>query len=526
MTSSIYNISKGGSARVHVNKARPVVTDDASLLSKSTDPTSIRFNSFWTLMEALKSHGYLRAAMSLIGRSAVGAWWTVKEYEDYGGRKPDMHRRRLIDFYMMTKKNWDNIKDYYTFAAKLFIGVMYLRYFGQVAYYIVRDDEGRAVGLDHLVGMVVPNVDSSGNFKEVAFVQYPTSNPRDKVEFNNPRDIVFIVNPDFEGSPTGGTDIESLADFALPLDIYLQAGARDYMKNRDKPEVIYQLPTDVSDEAFDAFVEEVETRWAGPTNIGRSPITIQGELKVTELRELPKELPYQTARDNVREEALAVSGVSGSKLGLVKDMTNSNFRESRREFHESMMIPLLRVIEYAFYEQIHVREFNYPGWMFKFKAPDFLTAVEKATVHLRYQQMGGMNPNEIRDDLGMRPRTDPGGEMFADQTGYYADNPQGNPPEGREDEPDSPDNVGEPDTEVDEPARGDNHDDEVRDTIKALRDWRSFAIGRAKRKRKIRPYESPYLPEELTQIIQPYLDGATTAGDVVAVFDEVLGALG
>ena len=34
-----------------------------------------RFAAFWDLMSTVKVHGYVRAAMSVIGRSTVGTWW-------------------------------------------------------------------------------------------------------------------------------------------------------------------------------------------------------------------------------------------------------------------------------------------------------------------------------------------------------------------------------------------------------------------------------------------------------------------
>ena len=60
---------------------------------------------------------------------------------------------------MSQNRQWDNIKDYQSIAYKLMIGAMYLRYFGQSAYYIVRDGSGKATVLDFLPGLVDPNVD-------------------------------------------------------------------------------------------------------------------------------------------------------------------------------------------------------------------------------------------------------------------------------------------------------------------------------------------------------------------------------
>jgi hypothetical protein len=477
-----------------------------------------RFYAFWDLMDTIKIHGYTRAAMSVIGRSTVGAWWTLARNPEFKKDATERKRKRLMSFYMMYERAWDNIKDYFSIAYKIMIAAMYLKYFGQAAFHIVRNNAGQAIGFDFLHGFVVPNVDDEGYFKEPAFMQFPTKDPNVKVVFENQRDIVFIVNPDWEGRPTGGSDTESLTNFTLPLDIYLQTAAREYMKNRDRPEVVYQLASDISDEGFDAFVSAIREKYSGPKNIGKSPVAIRGDLKVIELSKLPSDLPYQDARKDTRTETFAVTGVTGAKLGVMEDLSNANLRELRREFHETSMLPLFKMVEVALTEQIHVREFEVFGWEFKFRSPDFLTAVERATVHMRYHGMGAMNPNEVRSEIDLDPR-ERGDEFFQPKGGEKP----GSPPEGREDDPAAPAEVGEPTLDDQDPPRGDNHDDESRSFLQDLRGWRSFAVGRAKKGRSFRPYNSEFIPEEIRGIIQRDLEN--TKGNVRQVhriFEEAI----
>jgi hypothetical protein len=530
--SSIYGITKNTGKIAITNTLRDsfLVADQAAFPTYDLNPTLRRFNEFWELMETVKKHGYIRAAMSVVGRSAVGAWWTLRRHPEYGKNAPDRHRKRLFNFYMYHDKTWTNIKDYQNFAYKLIIGAMYLRYFGQVTFQVVRDSEGLPLGLDHLTGLVIPNVDDKGNFKSPAFVQYPTNNLSYKVEFSNPKDIVYLINPDWEGSPLGGTDVEALTAFQLPIDIYLQTAAREYLKNRDKPEVVYSLPADVSDEAFDAFVAEVENRWRGPKNIGHSPIAVQGEFEVHELGKMPDSLPYQESRKETREEELAVTGVSGAKLGISDSISSANIREMRREFHETSMVPLFRLMEIGLYEQIHVREFNYKGWEFAFNSPDFLNAVERATVHMRYYQMNSLAPNEIRYEIGQQPRTDDQGDMYADQlkakNGQKQDQPAnqpGSPPEGRPQEPDAPSQTGEPTLDDQDPSRGDQHDETPKQqVIRELKTWKEFALRRVRQGRSIRRFNSDVIPAEINALIMTYVVRANTISDVARIFDEAI----
>lgn len=498
--------------------------------AKGTVNNVERFMEFWALMDAVQKHGYIRAAIGVIGRSSVGSWWSLVKHTEYGDLGTEIERRLLYDFYIHRYRSWTSVLDYQNIATKLMMGIMYLRYFGQAAYHILRDASGRPVGMDFLHGLVLPNFDSTGTFVQPAFVQFPSRNPRDRIEFPNQRDIIYMVNPDWEGDPSGGTDMESLATFTLPLDIYLMTGAREYLRNRDKPEVVYELSPDLSDEAFDDFVAEMGSRHAGPLNMGRNPIAVQGDFKVHELRPLPKELPYQQSRKDSRDEELAVIGVNGAKLGIVEEQTGTAFRELRKEFHETGLSPLQVIFELFLYEQLHVREFNAPGWIFKFNSPDFLTAVERATVHMRYRQMGVLSPNEIRHELGRRPRLDEGGDQYSVPVGQDVeggmDNGTGQPgstPEGRPIEPDDPSQIGAPSDNDADPVRGDGHDEETRSLMASeLRAWKRFVLRRLERNKTMRSFETRYIPKDIADAIQRVIDGASQPDEVAAVFREVI----
>ncbi len=508
--------------RATVVKAIPQ-TERRLTASAALSADVTKFSLFWDLMDTIQIHGYLRSAMSVVGRSAVGAWWTIKAHPELGKGASNLQRRKLLAFYSTPKREWTNIRDFQSFASKLMIGAMYLKYFGQCAYHVLRDENGNRVGLDFLPGFVMPNVDKSGKFKSPAFIQYPTRNVTDAIKFEDPTEIVFITNPDWAGHVAGGSDLESLTTFTLPIDLYLQQSAREYMKNRDKPEAFYILPADISDEAFDDFVSALEAKYKGPRNIGKNPITVAGELDIKELSPLPEALPYQAARGDARDEVLAASGVGGAKLGLSEKMASANLRELRREFHETSMLPLFRLIEDAFYDQIHVREFGFAGWVFSFNNPDFLTAVERATVHMRYHDMGALNPNEIRNQIGQPKRTDENGDLYVDQiegrTG--SNNEQGSPPEGREQRPDAPSEIGEPTLDGQDPPRGDQHDDVTDRFLTAIRAYRKFAIRRISDGKTMRHYKSEDIPDYLLDALHARLAKCRTAAGVKRVFSEV-----
>lgn len=480
-------------------------------LGKEAPQLTKKYNQFWDLMDVIEQHGYLKASISAVGRGALGAWWQISEHPLYMGKGEDSDKEKLYEFYSSNRRNWDNIKDFQSMAYKIVAAAMYLKYFGQAAFYIVRNKRGTPISLDFLHGLIVPNVDSKGYFKSPAFFQFTEREAIKKVEFDSD-ELVFISNPDMRGNPIGGSDVESLTTFSLPTDIYLMAAARNYLQNSENPEAIWELPENITDEAFNAFAEVIAQRYRGSTNAGKNPIVVSGELNFRELRRMPEDLPYSDSREIARNEVIAASGSSAVKLGLADGQSQANMREFRQEFLESNLVPIFKMIEVAFYEQIHRRQFDIREWSFKFDHPDFLTAVERATVHMRYIQTGVKNPNEVRAEEGLAPRE--GGEEYVDPT--KSANQQGSPPEGREDRPDKPSNTGEPTLDDQDPPRGDQHDEPNRPRsispnidkdalVDELYTMRDFTVGRIKKGIALREFKSDIIPDDIIRLANNFI---------------------
>jgi len=532
----VLNAKKKSSVKSRLIKTKGVaglsIPSTDTILNYRLDPVSMaarKFVMFWDMMEVLRIHGYLRAATSIVGRTALSAGWELVRNVDFLNDAKKYQYKKLKRFYAFENRDWSNIRDYYSFAHKIKIAVMYLHYFGQCAFHIIRDESGNALGLDFLHGLNVPNIDEHGNFKSPAFYQYTSPDPKAKVEFSKFEDIIYITNPDFAGSILGSSDAESLASFNLPLDILLQDAANNYIINRDKPEAIYQLPEDITDEAFEAFAQLMDKKYSGTGNIGNNPMVVSGEMTVTELSGMPDALPYNESRAQTRSEMLAVLATPGEKLGVpASETSGTSLKEIRREFHESTMIPIFALIEQGFKDQIHLREFDIVGWDFKFGQPDFLTAVERATVNMRYRDIGVFSANEIRAELHLTARDDEDGDEYVPTKGISDEEEQGSPPEGREDDPDSPANVGEPTLDDQDPPRGDDHDDakvlKLRDIRKELKQWQDYLLRRLDKNRpmhEIRNFELRDVPMEIGALLEMELSIAVTKEDVKTVFDKV-----
>lgn len=423
-----------------------------------------RFVLYNDIFDTLDADGYFRAAIETISNSGVGAGWGIEKHPQYFLEAEEEGKDTLFSFYNYNSPEWDNIKDFYGMASKISANLLYLKFFGQSAFHVLKDENDNPLGMDFLYGFIVPNVDDEGKFKSPNFVQVSLKTGKQIADFSAD-EIVFVVRPDIRGKPYGDILVESLTKFALPMDIYLQSAALSYLRQSKLPPAIWELPEKIDDEEFDQVADYIEKQYQGVENIGKVPIVISGEINIKKINSFPNAIPYQEARKQTREEIFSVVGAHARKLGLSEEGPSS---EDRKEYFEQQMLPLFKYTEEAFYNQIHKRLFDIKDWKYAFGKLDFLDAVEEATVYMRYRQNGIMNPNEVRAEIGLPPREDGKGDRFTDPDDYNTSGEQGSPPEGRPDDPGAPDEVGEPPETSEDPERGDRRTLLLIDELSAL----------------------------------------------------------
>ena len=414
-----------------------------------------RYVMFNDIMDTLKVDGFLKAAIDSIANSGVGVGWKIAKHENYFESASEDNKKKLEEFYAYTPTDYKNIKDFYGNPSKIAAALVYLRFFGQAPFHVLKDKSGQPLGLEFIYGFVYPNVNKDGSFKRDAFVQIDLETGK-KLESYSSDEIVFIINPDISGKPYGDMLVESLAQYSLPMDIYLQSSALSYLQKSKLPPAIWEVPEGIGDEEFKELADYIEDQYEGPDNVGKVPLVVSGEINIKRLESFPSDIPYLEARKQTREEIFTVIGTSARKLGLVDDEPVD--KEDRREFFETTMLPLFKYIEDGFNTQVHKRYFNIDDWVFRFGEVDFLDSVERATVHMRYIQSGVYSPDDVRGKTGDGPRPDGMGHVYVDPraatTGGSGEE-QGSPPEGREDRPDKPSNTGEPTLDDQDPPRGD-----------------------------------------------------------------------
>lgn len=498
--------------RIFTSKKRDVVVlkqGDAKILKRDVKDNA----RYKDLLDAWTYHSWLRAALSVVGRSLMGPGFDIEPVE--GFRHSALQKKKIWSFLnSYGSGNWDSIKDYYTPAAKLYVTAILIKLLGRSGWEIIRGENGKAMGYDVIFGQVNPNVDDTGRFKrgEPAFTQQFGSTTHN---FDNSQDIVYFLWPDADGSVTGGTDIESLVELVIPADLYAQSAYRNLHRNQSTPDGIWITDPGMDDDTYAAVVAQIDAKYQGQDNYGRAFITAKGDVDFKPIAQSRDDAPYLDGREMSRHETSAVTGVPGAKMGLTSEMSRAGLREVQRYFHESTMAPLFRFMEEVLYNQICIREFNAPGWRVKFKPPDFLTGMEKATIAQRYWGTGSLSPNEIRRGyLGLDSRD--GGDGYyvpANVSGGAALSQPGSAARAGADDSGLPtaDYVG----DEEKPLRADK-------MLKELRDWRKVEKRIRQGKRFQKEFECHEIPSRMAQGVKIVLELAETVEEVSEVFAELI----
>jgi hypothetical protein len=373
--------------------------------ARPTVATSRYIDVMKLLAETVHTHPWTFSTVDAVARSVVGSGWKIIPKEGYESLATKRGKRTVDNFLNYSRKTRGNIRDFIGFPSKLSQTVSSYRLFGQASWNIIKEGN-RCVGFDVLSGYTVPNIDEHGNFLEPAFIHYPWDGSKE-VEFGI-GDIVYFFNPGVTGRILGESPYESLIDVSLPADFYAALSYRSVLENVNAPyNGVWVVDPTVSDEDFDLFVNLLQERYTGAENFGRNPLVIRGMAEFKETESNRKDsAPYIDGRQFSREEMFGVTGVAGNKLGLSSDFNKANIRETRREFHESVLRPLFDVIEGVINDQVISGVLGVDFWEFKFNRPDITTALEQASIDMRYLQFGVFSPNEIRAQHGVAPRKD------------------------------------------------------------------------------------------------------------------------
>jgi len=451
-------------------------------------------------------HSWTAATVLSIARPIVAIQWDVVPIRtDIDVDIDDVEPIR--SFFEDRYKDYVHVRDYITTGSKLMYTAANLKLHGQAAWEILYDDDGVPTGFDVIPGYIVPNVDDDGYLESPAFTAHLWTGGQVEYEVG---DIVYFVMPWREGAPWGDSEYDALLDVVIPADIHAGISYREIFENINAPyNGVWEVDPNVSDEDFEFFLNLLDERYTGSRNYGRNIVAIRGTVNWKPTASLSDEdAPYLGGREFSRDEVASVTGVNTNKLGITANATKANMRESRRDFFEAAQGPILRVMEEVITDQVIWRLFGEDRLCFKFRQPDFLNALERATVNMREIQTGVISPNEARAQKGMPPRD--GGDVYVDPT------------QGR-----APSRVaGDGESDIPEPERPPrDEEDTSKDVLRELRQWMRFEKRIRQGKRAKRKFFVRHVPRPIAELIEDRIDGVEDPEIVEEVFRQIMDAV-
>lgn len=483
------------------------------------------------LNDSHQIHSWLRATSAAFGRSIIGPGMTLTPDPVVGDKASAEERKLLHAFYHgINGRDFKNISDWYPSSAKLYRTAGQFRLFGQATWELRLNGFDEVVSYDVIPGFIWPNCNADGSFKDPPFHQYVTTEQMVPLELDPDRIVVFM-QPDF-GSRLFSTDFESLSEYILPTDIYLNLAMRSSLENHRTPFGIFSLGEHSTQDEVDRFSHHLDALYRGAANFGKSAVVVRGETEFKTFSPPLKDLPFSEGHSAMQDEIEAVAGVNGAKLGRTSEVNRSNLKEIRRDYWETTHQPVVTMLADQMYLLIHQRIFGISAWRPIFKAPDFLTQVEKATVAMRGRQWSALSTNEFRQFVYDLPPVDeswaysdylwPKNMGLAGDLGTFSSggsNGSGNDETNDDEEP-----VDEPSTDSDVPVRGDtdNTEESRRAAISEMKAYARFCLNRFDSPHS-RKFEFNHVPKGVVADVDAAIKSwGSTRGDIKMIFDATI----
>jgi len=231
-----------------------------------------------------------------------------------------------------------------------------------------------------------------------------------------------------EDGVTGKSPVR-LAKQAIGICLAAEQLIAQLYGNNDVPTLALMGGTFRDEEEYKLWTDKFkEARGAISEGRGGTLILPEG-MSAKEMSFKPVDAQLLEMRKFQRLEIAQVYGVPPHKLADLERATFSNIEEQSLEFVRDVAKPWVRLIQQAMNRDLLTESDVRQGYTVRFdmeeategKLQDRLMAFSKAF------EVGAMNPNEIRQRLGMNPRTDADGEAFASPLNMRSTNVPGNP---------------------------------------------------------------------------------------------------
>ena len=212
----------------------------------------------------------------------------------------------------------------------------------------------------------------------------------------------------------GDSPVEDAAE-AIGLCLAAERLLSELYGNGAIPAVLLTGGKFTGKEQYDIWVKAFEETYGKGGDRGGVAMLPEG-MDAKELTFKPIDAQLLDARKFQRTEIASVWGVPPHKLADLERATFSNIEHQGVEFSQDVMLPYVRLFEQAMERDLLTVDDRRRGTVIRFDLDAAVRATFKERVdgYAKLHSVGAMSPNEIRAREGMNPRTDPGGDAYAE----------------------------------------------------------------------------------------------------------------
>lgn len=236
----------------------------------------------------------------------------------------------------------------------------------------------------------------------------------DGTRFVHQRDMVHITSGIHgEDGVTGVSPVE-LAKEAIGICIVAERLIAHLYGNNDVPSLALIGGMFRSEEDYKLWVQKFkEARGQMSGGAGGTLLLPEG-MDVKEMSFKPIDAQLLEMRKFQRIEIAQVYGVPPHKLADLERATFSNIEEQSLEFVRDVAAPWVKLIAQALTRDLFSEQDRRAGMVIRFDMENATEGKlkERLDAYGKAHEIGAMNPNEIRQRLGMNPRTDDGGDEY------------------------------------------------------------------------------------------------------------------
>lgn len=331
-------------------------------------------------------HTWLRAMIDKKAKMGTTIGFYIRKNE---GAKENLERKQAIENFF----NYPNPQE--TWTQTLFKTLIQVQIFAESFWEMVLDKNDIPKDFYILDGVVYPQFDEHGMFKDPAFIQKMRG---DSAEFKI-NEVIWFKFPDPMGNITPPSLVETL-EAAVLLDIYAMGLNKKIFTQGIKKGKVFAFPENTGEEQMKRNRIEIKNLHSSVEGAYSAFIAVEGECEIKDLALVETKMEAKDLREFLRDEFAAVSGTPVQKLGLA-NVTLEDVEYVERTFYSQEVQPLLNLVE----EQINLYlvKTGINDYTFKFKQYSIRDHRETARLLDVLRRRGYTTINEGRELIGFEP---------------------------------------------------------------------------------------------------------------------------